>query len=90
MNIGKGEKGVVVGPGVMLYHSILNWNINIDDGGTNDGTEFIRVEGTVQSNRYDICGESAQQSVGIHVVPGGVWKNEPASTIMLDNMIFLR
>ncbi len=86
LNIAPGQKGVVVGAGAMVYHSLLNWNINIDDGGMNDGTEFIRVEGTVQSNRYDICGESARRAVGIHVVRGGVWKRELASTIMLDNM----
>jgi len=90
MNIGQGEKGVVIGRRVMLYHSLLNWNVNIDDGGTEDGTEFILVEGTVQSNRYDICGESAHQSIGLQVAPGGVWKTEPASTMMLDNMILLR
>jgi hypothetical protein len=86
LNLGAGQKGVVIGPGVMVYHSILNWNVNIDDGGLNDGTEFIHVEGTVQSNRYDISGESAKPSIGIRVLRSGVWKNEPASTIMLDNM----
>jgi hypothetical protein len=89
LNVASGEKGVVIGPGAMVYHSILNWNVNIDDGGTTDGTEFIHVEGTVQSNRYDICGESAQPSIGVRVVGAGVWKNEPASTIMLDNMAIL-
>jgi hypothetical protein len=86
LNLSSGQKGVVIGPGAMVYHSLLNWNVNIDDGGTTDGTEFVRVEGTVQSNRYDICGESAKPTIGIHVVAAGVWRNEPASTIMLDNM----
>jgi hypothetical protein len=80
---------VVIGPGVMLYHSLLNWNVNVDDGDTHDSTEFIRVEGTVQSNHYDICGESANPVIGIHVIGDGVWKTEPGSTIMLDNMVSL-
>ena len=87
LNLSPGQKGVVIGPGAMVYHSLLNWNVNIDDGGTTDGTEFIHVEGTVQSNHYDICGESAKPSIGIHVAGPGIWKNEPASTIMLDNMV---
>lgn len=87
LNLSPRQKGVVIGPGAMVYHSLLNWNVSIDDGGTTDGTEFIHVEGTVQSNRYDICGESAKPSIGIHVAGAGVWKTEPSSTIMLDNMV---
>lgn len=85
LNVGEGGTGVVIGSQVMLYHSLLNFNINIDDA----NGQFILVAGTSHMNTYQIVGEAAKPAIGIAVTGSGDWEEgllTRGGVVYLDNM----
>ena len=72
LNVGDGGTGVLIGQDVMLYHSILNLNVNMDTGNQN---AFMRVWGTSHANTYQLVGEAASPTIGLSVESGGNWED---------------
>jgi hypothetical protein len=72
LNVGDNQTGIVIGQNAMLYHSLLNFNVNMD---TSFQNAFMRVQGTSHANTYQIVGEAATSTVGISVERGGNWED---------------
>jgi hypothetical protein len=86
LNVGDDETGVVIDANVMLYHSILNLNVNMD---TSRGNLFMWVGGVSHANTYQIVGEAVSPATGIVVAPGGNWEDGDLTrggVVYLDNM----
>lgn len=86
LNVGDNQTGITIGPNAMLYHSLLNFNVNMD---TSFQNVFMRVLGTSHANTYQIVGEAATATVGISVEPGGNWEDgqlNRGGVVYLDHM----
>jgi hypothetical protein len=86
LNVGDGQTAVHIGPNVMLYYSILNFNVNMDTGNEN---RFMVVDGISHENMYQIVGEATGKTMGIVVGPSGNWEDGQLSRggpVHLDNM----
>ena len=86
LNVGDRQTGVVIGPRVMLYHSILNLNVNMDSSRDN---MFLWIAGTSHANSYQLVGEATGPTTGIFVANGGNWEDgvlTRGGLVSLDNM----
>jgi hypothetical protein len=86
LNVGDNQTGIVIGTNTMLYHSLMNFNVNMD---TSSQNAFMRVWGTSHANTYQIVGEAGAATVGISVEKGGNWEDGQLTrggVVYLDHM----